>query len=134
MYCNTIHLRTATCRRPNGLIRSVLGKCANGEFEGFGLAPLEAMAVGLPVVATRAGGISEVVDDGVTGSIADVGDVEGIASRLQDLIEKPLLARRMGAAGRRRAMKEFGIERVVPHYERIYERLARAASRTVSHA
>jgi N-acetyl-alpha-D-glucosaminyl L-malate synthase BshA len=107
---------------------------STSEFEGFGLAPLEAMAVGLPVVATRAGGISEVVDDGVTGSLADVGDVEGIASRLQDLIEKPLLARRMGAAGRRRAIREFGIDRIVPNYERIYERLARAAPRTISHA
>ena len=107
---------------------------STSEFEGFGLAPLEAMAVGLPVVATRAGGISEVVEEGVTARLAEVGDVEGLALHIRDLIEKPLLARRMGAAGRRRAIREFGIERIVPRYEAVYERLARAATRTVSHA
>jgi L-malate glycosyltransferase len=105
---------------------------STSEFEGFGLAPLEAMAVGLPVVATRAGGISEVVVDGETGSLAEVGDVEGLASLLRRLIEKPLLARRMGVAGRRRAIRTFGLDRIVPLYERVYQRLSRGEA--VSHA
>ena len=107
---------------------------STSEFEGFGLAPLEAMAAGLPVVATRAGGISEVVADGETGRLADVGDVEGLAAQIRKLIEKPLAARRMGEAGRRRAVRKFGLDRVVPMYERIYERLARGAARAAGHA
>jgi N-acetyl-alpha-D-glucosaminyl L-malate synthase BshA len=105
---------------------------STSEFEGFGLAPLEAMAVGLPVVATRAGGISEVVVDGVTGRLAEVGDVEGLADGIGRLIDKPLLARRLGEAGRKRAIREFGLDRIVPLYERVYERLARRES--VAHA
>lgn len=98
---------------------------STSEFEGFGLAPLEAMAVGLPVVATRAGGISEVVVDGATGRLAEVGDVEGLAARIGALVENPLVARRLGEAGRRRAIRNFGLDRIVPMYERVYERLAR---------
>jgi glycosyltransferase involved in cell wall biosynthesis len=98
---------------------------STSEFEGFGLAPLEAMAAGLPVVATRAGGISEVVKDGVTGKLAEIGDVEGLAARMGAFIENPLVARRMGLAGRRRAVRHFAPERIVPLYEQIYERLAR---------
>ncbi len=98
---------------------------STSEFEGFGLAPLEAMAVGLPVIATKAGGISEVVEDGVTGRLADVGDVEGLAARLRNVMDNPLVARRMGEAGRRRAVRKFGLDRVVPMYVGIYERLAR---------
>jgi N-acetyl-alpha-D-glucosaminyl L-malate synthase BshA len=98
---------------------------STSEFEGFGLAPLEAMAVGLPVVATRAGGISEVVVDGATGRLAEVGNVEGLAARIGSLVENPLVARRLGEAGRRRAIRSFGLDRIVPMYERIYERLAR---------
>ena len=105
---------------------------STSEFEGFGLAPLEAMASGLPVVATRAGGISEVVVEGVTGLMADVGNVEGLAARLRPLIDKPLGARRMGVAGRQRAIKMFGLDRVVPMYERVYRRLARGEA--VAHA
>jgi N-acetyl-alpha-D-glucosaminyl L-malate synthase BshA len=97
---------------------------STSEFEGFGLAPLEAMAAGLPVVATRAGGITEVVVEGRTGRLAEVGDVEGLAARLRRLIDHPLIARRFGEAGRRRAIREFRLDRIVPRYERIYERLA----------
>lgn len=98
---------------------------STSEFEGFGLAPLEAMAAGLPVVATRAGGIAEVVVEGETGRLAEVGDVEGLATRIRYLIDKPLVARRFGTAGRRRAIRKFGLDRIVPQYERVYERLAR---------
>jgi N-acetyl-alpha-D-glucosaminyl L-malate synthase BshA len=105
---------------------------STSEFEGFGLAPLEAMAAGLPVVATKAGGISEVVRNGVTGKLAGIGDVEGLAARMGELIANPLVARRMGLAGRRRAVSHFAPDRIVPQYERIYERLVRR--KAVSHA
>ena len=102
---------------------------STSEFEGFGLAPLEAMACSVPVVATRAGGISEVVEDGVTGRLVDVGDVDGLAARMGEFAEDSALARRFGEAGRERAWRVFGTERIVPKYERLYERLLRRTAR-----
>jgi glycosyltransferase involved in cell wall biosynthesis len=102
---------------------------STSEFEGFGLAPLEAMACSVPVVATRAGGISEVVEDGVTGRLVEVGDVDGLAARMGEIAEDSALARRFGEAGRERASRVFGTERIVPKYERLYERLLRRTAR-----
>jgi len=101
---------------------------STSEFEGFGLAPLEAMASGIPVVATRAGGISEVVQDGVTGRMVDVGDVEGLADRMEEIAGNPVLARRYGRAGRDRAGRVFSTDKVVPRYEELYQRLARKSA------
>jgi len=102
---------------------------STSEFEGFGLAPLEAMACGVPVVATRAGGITEVVEEGSTGLVVDVGDVEGMAERMSEIMLDRALARRLGAAARERAVRVFSAPRVVPKYERLYGRLLRAAGR-----
>jgi N-acetyl-alpha-D-glucosaminyl L-malate synthase BshA len=100
---------------------------STSEFEGFGLAPLEAMACGVPVVATKAGGIAEVVEDGVTGRMVDVADVEGMAARMAEFLGDRTLARRTGAAARDRAVRVFSAPRVVPKYERLYARLLRDA-------
>jgi N-acetyl-alpha-D-glucosaminyl L-malate synthase BshA len=102
---------------------------STSEFEGFGLAPLEAMACAVPVVATRAGGIAEVVQDGVTGCMVDVGDVEGLAERMEEIAGCPALARRYGQAGRDRAIREFSTDKVVPRYEGLYDRIVRKAVR-----
>ncbi len=108
-------------------IHSLLPRAAallsTSEFEGFGLAPLEAMACGVPVVATDAGGISEVVRDGTTGFVTQVGAVEALAEKLRLLLDDRSLAAKMGAAGRARACDEFRPEAVVPRYERLYEEL-----------
>jgi phosphatidylinositol alpha-1,6-mannosyltransferase len=69
-------------------------------FEGFGLVYLEAGAYGLPVVATRSGGVPDAVKDGETGLLADSGDVEGIADALLRLLTDPELAIRIGRANR----------------------------------
>ncbi len=102
-------------------IEALLGRASvllsASEFEGFGLAPLEAMACGAAVVATDAGGISEVLGD--TGLIAPVGDVEALAQRTIEALDRPEL----GAAGRERAIAHFRPEVVVPQYERLYREL-----------
>jgi phosphatidylinositol alpha-1,6-mannosyltransferase len=73
------------------------------QFEGFGLVFLEAGAYGLPVVATRTGGVPDAVQDGATGLLAEAGDSEGLAKALLRLLTEPDLARELGRANRYRA-------------------------------
>jgi len=92
------------------------------EQESFGLAALEAMACGVPVVASNVGGLPEVIDHGVTGFLHPVGAVEAMAeSGLALLSDRTLHERIAGAAGRV-VRERFCAERVVPMYEAHYER------------
>src|SRR5262245_11143382 len=95
------------------------------ETESFGLAALEAMACGVPVVASAAGGIPEVVVDGETGFLAPVGDVDTMTERALDALHDParLDALRRASVARARV---FSAENVVPQYERVYEDVLRA--------
>jgi N-acetyl-alpha-D-glucosaminyl L-malate synthase BshA len=93
------------------------------ELESFGLSALEAMACGVPVIGSDAGGLPEVVKDGETGFLLPVGDVEGMAARAIEILRDQERHREMGRAGRRRAEELFSAERVVPQYERFYERV-----------
>jgi N-acetyl-alpha-D-glucosaminyl L-malate synthase BshA len=91
--------------------------------ESFGLAALEAMACGVPVVASNAGGIPEVVMDGETGFLFPPGDVEGMAEAGVALLSDPERWREFSQAGRRLAVERFSAASVVPMYERLYERV-----------
>jgi glycosyltransferase involved in cell wall biosynthesis len=82
---------------------------------------LEAMACGLPVVATRVGGIPEQVQDGVSGWLVDVGDPPALAERLGRLLESPEQARQMGQRSLRRARECFSIEAMRAGYRDFYQ-------------
>ncbi|MFF3905789.1 glycogen synthase [Streptomyces sp. NPDC001848] len=92
-------------------------------YEPLGIVNLEAMACGTAVVASRTGGIPEVVDDGRTGLLVDVDDdfEEHLARALDAVLGDPEGARRMGDAGRERAAKEFGWDTVARRTVRLYE-------------
>ena len=92
--------------------------------ESFGLAALEAMACGAVVVATRVGGIPEVVDDGVDGILEPVGSVEAMGRRAVDLLRDSEALARMRAAAIARA-GEFSADRIVPMYEELYAEVVR---------
>ena len=97
--------------------------------EGLGLAALEAMAAGLPVVATDAGGLPEVVVDGVTGRVVPVGDEARLADVVSALLDDPALASRMGMAGRERVAEHFSVERMVEGIVAVYGDLVAARAR-----
>jgi len=86
--------------------------------ETFGLVPLEAMAAGRPVVATRTGGLPEVVEDGVTGMLVEPGDPSGLAAAIDRLLSDEGLRGRMGREGWRVARERFGLEAMRAGLER----------------
>ena len=93
-------------------------------YETGGISVIEAMAFGLPVVATRAGGLSEVVEDGVTGILVPPGDSKALAEAISRLLRDPELRRRMGEAGRSTVMKDFTVERLISRTLAVYQSLA----------
>ncbi|MFJ6386348.1 glycogen synthase [Streptomyces sp. NPDC091972] len=98
-------------------------------YEPLGIVNLEAMACGTPVVASRVGGIPEVVDDGRTGLLVTVDDgfETALAGALDSVIGDPATARRMGEAGRERAVGEFGWDAVARRTVRLYEEIVKQA-------
>ena len=91
--------------------------------EGFPIAALEAMAMGLPVVASAVGGLLELVVDGQTGWLVPPGDSGALAQRLRALLISPDLRQAMGAAGHDRARQHFSVEQMVNAITRIYDRV-----------
>jgi len=83
------------------------------------------MSFGKPVVATRVGGVAEIVQDKRTGFLTRLGDVKGMAAAVERLASDPQLAARIGAAARERAEQEFSSQKSVQQYVDLYRRTIR---------
>lgn len=92
-------------------------------YEGQSNAIMEAMAAGIPVVATDVAGTRDLVLPGETGYLVPLGDRAALAKHTNDLLNNPELARRLGEAGKQRMLKEFAVERMVEKYARLYREL-----------
>jgi glycosyltransferase involved in cell wall biosynthesis len=91
--------------------------------EGFPLSTIQALASGLPVVATRCGGPEEMVDDGVDGFLVERGSGTAVADGLARLIADPALRRRLGSRAREKAVSRFSTAAMVSGYEALYSSL-----------
>jgi len=88
--------------------------------ESFGLVALEAMACEVPVIATRVGGLPELVDDGTTGLLFPVADVDAMSAAAIRLLSNPTERRDFGRRGRQAAISRFSAEMIIPQYEALY--------------
>jgi glycosyltransferase involved in cell wall biosynthesis len=91
--------------------------------EGTPVSAIEALAGGRPVVATRVGGVPDVVRDGVDGFLVEPGDVDAMADRLAALASDRDLRRRMGEAGSADVHQRYSVERLLDDIDRLYRRL-----------
>jgi glycosyltransferase involved in cell wall biosynthesis len=91
--------------------------------ESFGLVALEAMACGAPVVASNVGGLPEVIDDGVTGYLHEIGDIDGMAASAVHVLKDEERWRAVSEAGRALAVERYSADLVAPLYEAYYQRV-----------
>jgi glycosyltransferase involved in cell wall biosynthesis len=98
---------------------------STSESESFGMAMVEAMAAGIPVVATETDGARDVIDDQVTGRLVPVGDVDAIARSIGELMSDPAERARLGANAQQSARQNFGLERMVDETVKVYEEVTR---------
>ena len=90
------------------------------EREGLSLALIEALSASKPVIASRVGGIPEVIEDGVSGFLCDPADASGAARCIAAVFEDPARRRTMGEAGRQTFLKRFTAEAMTAQIERLY--------------
>jgi N-acetyl-alpha-D-glucosaminyl L-malate synthase BshA len=93
------------------------------EMESFGLAALEAMACGVPAVATRVGGVPELITDGEDGFLEAPGDIDRLAARVTQLVTDESLHDKMAAAARKTATTRFCTDKLIPKYEAYYREI-----------
>lgn len=93
------------------------------ETESFGLSALEAMACEVPVIASNVGGLPEVVVDGETGYLAEVGDVESMAKYSSKILSSDNLQKKMGSFARQTAIEKFSTDKIIPMYVKYYEEI-----------
>jgi len=93
------------------------------EMESFGLVALEAMACEVPVVASRVGGIPEVITDGVEGFLANIGDIDGMADRALHILVQKQVREEMGRRAREKARTFFSSNAIISAYEAHYQRV-----------
>lgn len=93
------------------------------EKESFGLAALEAMACEVPVVATRTGGLPELISHEETGFLSNIGDVDGMTNQIIRILSSESYKSQIGKAARNRAETEFSSHKIIPQYETLYRKL-----------
>ncbi|HEY0047862.1 MAG TPA: N-acetyl-alpha-D-glucosaminyl L-malate synthase BshA [Pyrinomonadaceae bacterium] len=93
------------------------------ELESFGLAALEAEACEVPVIATRIGGIPEVVSDGETGFLSDIGDTEKMSDDVMKFLNDEEMRHSFGEKARESAVSRYGSQLIIPQYINFYERI-----------
>ena len=91
--------------------------------EGLPLSVLEAMAAGLPIIATRVGGLPELVDDGKEGILVTPGDAQGLAEAIERMSQDPLLRATLGQSAKTRAGGEFSLSATVQNYDQVYRQV-----------
>ncbi|HEX8639054.1 MAG TPA: glycosyltransferase, partial [Pyrinomonadaceae bacterium] len=100
------------------------------ELESFGLAALEAQACEVPVVASRVGGIPEVINDGETGFMSDTGDTEKMSDDVLTLLNDEEMRLSFGSRGRELAISRYSSEKIIPQYIAFYEKVLQRKSTT----
>jgi len=108
-------------------VQDLLG-CADvlllpSDIESFGLAALEGMASGVPAICSRVGGVPEVLRDGVEGFLVKARDVPTMAARALEILTNPERQAEMSGAARRRALRDFCSNNIIPRYEDLYRRV-----------
>jgi glycosyltransferase involved in cell wall biosynthesis len=111
-------------QQPQSMIREYLSIAdlllLPSQSESFGLVALEAMACEVPVIATRVGGLPELIDDGVTGLLFGVGDLDAMSAGAIRLLRDPVASEQFGRRGRQVAISRFSAQRIIPEYEALY--------------
>lgn len=92
--------------------------------EGLSNAIMEYMGCGKPTICTRVGGNSELVEDGYNGFLVEVGDIEGMADRILQILSNPSLGQEMGSRAQKRILEDFSVDRMANAYMQLYESLA----------
>jgi glycosyltransferase involved in cell wall biosynthesis len=98
------------------------------EYESFGLAALEAMAAGTPIIATNAGGLPEIITHGKNGFLSDIGDVKSMGENAKKILSNEKTHNSFKIAAREQALK-FDIDNIVPLYESLYKKVLTEAKR-----
>lgn len=102
------------------------------ELESFGLAALEALACEMPVIATRIGGIPEVVTDNETGYLSDIGDINKMSADTLRLLNDDEMRRTFGERGRTLAVERYGTEKIIPQYIAFYDKILQRKALTLT--
>jgi glycosyltransferase involved in cell wall biosynthesis len=108
------------------MLRSASVLVLTSRFESFGYVAAEAMEAGVPVVSTNVDGVCDLLEDGVSGYLVPTEDDDSMVSRIQELLQNPLLRKTMGAKGRERVEKQFRANEVMDELAEAYNRICTA--------